>query len=221
MSPTLQKLVEFLASYSARYDLIINALQAKADAATANTESYKIERDNAIADAAGYKAEADVLREQVDLLKTQIETETELEAAVEALIEQYSPAPVEVPTPVEVPEEAEEMAGENYVDNPTQAQDELVFPIIADPAIDTSGIDTSAVGTSEPTPPEVINDLLVAAAEQAEAEMVAALPVPELVIEMAGTVVNDPEPIAPEQPAAPVEPGTVTFSVGGENAPAL
>jgi hypothetical protein len=124
-----------------------------------------------------------------------------------------------------VPEEVEEIAEQNDVENPSQAQDELVLPIIADPAIDTSEIDTSAVGTSEPTPPEVINDLLVAAAEQAEAEMVAALPVPELVIEMAGTVVNDPEPIAPvaepEQPAAPVEPGAVTFSVGGENAPAL
>jgi hypothetical protein len=134
---------------------------------------------------------------------------------LEEVIERFLPAePVaEIPapvTPVEIPAEVEEAASENDPANPTQAQDELVGFIEADPATETEGIPVDTVGTPEPTPTDVVADVLVAEAEAIEAEIAAAV-----------TPAPVAEPIAPEQPAAPVEPGTVTFSVGGENAPAL
>ena len=206
VSPTLQRLVEFLASFSAMKDTTINAIQAKfeaekakAEAAIANAEKYQ-------ADAEGYKAEAVALRDRVATLEATIAAETELEAGIEDLIDSYTPATEPVEMPPEVAPEVEEAASENDPTNPTQTQDELIDFVKSDPATSTDEIDTSTVGTPEPTTPETVNDVLVAAAEAIESELSPAAPVAEEVPTPAPATEEGGQPMTPTEAAEAMSP---------------
>lgn len=181
MSPTLQKLIDFLSQNQTKQDRIVNGLQAKLDAA--------------IADSEGYKTENEALRSRNQMLEDKIKESSDLEDAVDELIEQY--------TPVEPDAEVAAGADENDAANPSQAVDELVENIVQNPDIDTDGIDTSTVGTSEPTPPEVVEEVLNAAGEQAQQE------IEESDSAAATTATTEPTPAAATaNPAATGEPET-------------